>query len=153
MERLKQKLNDKDAQLEHLKRRLDQKDVKIRSLQETLGEAEKHQVIVAEQAGSIVEAALKLNQVFEAAQAAADQYLYINVAIKHCHINKIFYSRFARPLRGNRKTWQLLLRQVHVFQIGKEIFTCRSNNVRRMYGTAEEEPVQEAERPAPPTEE
>lgn len=50
MERLKQKLNDKDAQLEHLKRRLDQKDVKIRSLQETLGEAEKHQVIVAEQA-------------------------------------------------------------------------------------------------------
>ena len=52
----------------------------------------------------------------------------INVAIKHCHINKIFYSRFARPLRGNRKTWQLLLRQVHVFQIGKEIFTCRSNN-------------------------
>ena len=102
MERLKQKLNDKDAQLEHLKRRLDQKDVKIRSLQETLGEAEKHQVIVAEQAGSIAEAALKLNQVFEAAQAAADQYLY---------------------------------------------------NVRRMYGTAEEEPVQETERPAPPTEE
>jgi hypothetical protein len=49
------------------------------------------------------------------------------VAIKHCHINKIFYSRFARPLRGNRKTWQLLLRQVHIFQIGKEIFTCRSN--------------------------
>ena len=54
--------------------------------------------------------------------------VFINVAIKHCHINKIFYSRFARPLRGNRKTWQLLLRQVHVFQIGKEIFTCRSNN-------------------------
>ena len=57
----------------------------------------------------------------------------INVAIKHCHINKIFYSRFARPLRGNRKTWQLLLRQVHVFQIGKEIFTCRSNNWKNYF--------------------
>jgi hypothetical protein len=45
-------------------------------------------------------------------------FFLINVAIKHCHINKIFYSRFARPLRGNRKTWQLLLRQVHIFQIG-----------------------------------
>jgi hypothetical protein len=63
---------------------------------------------------------------------------FINVAIKHCHINKIFYSRFARPLRGNRKTWQLLLRQVHVFQIGKEIFTCRSNKSLEITGKTPE---------------
>ena len=75
-QRLKKKLDDKDEQIEHLKRRLDRKDVKIRSLQETLEAEGSQQVIVAEQAGSLAEAALKLNQVFEAAQAAADQYLY-----------------------------------------------------------------------------
>jgi hypothetical protein len=56
-------------------------------------------------------------------QPVLSQQAVINVAIKHCHINKIYYSRFARPLRGNRKTWQLLLRQVHIFQIEKEIFS------------------------------
>lgn len=74
-QRLKEKLDEKDAQLAHLKRRLDQKDVKIRSLQETLETEEKHHIIVADHAGSIAEAAIQLNQVFEAAQAAADQYL------------------------------------------------------------------------------
>ena len=47
-------------------------------LEEELGEArkalEKRELMVAE-AGSIAEASLRLNQVFEAAQKAADQYL------------------------------------------------------------------------------
>jgi hypothetical protein len=32
----------------------------------------------------------------------------INVAIKYCHINKIFYSRFARPLRGKAQNMALI---------------------------------------------
>lgn len=50
----------------------------IESLQERVVELEdklkRREIIVAE-AGSIAEAALKLNKVFESAQAAADQYL------------------------------------------------------------------------------
>ena len=75
-ERLKGKLNEKDEQLERLKSRLDQKDARIKEL-----EAEKQawlesRRIELSKAGSIAEAALKLNGVFEAAQRAADQYLY-----------------------------------------------------------------------------
>lgn len=46
------------AELEEKNRLLEARDIKIA------------------QAGSIAEAALKLNNIFEAAQAAADQYLY-----------------------------------------------------------------------------
>lgn len=50
----------------------------IESLQERVVELEdklkRREIIVAE-AGSIAEAALKLNKVFESAQSAADQYL------------------------------------------------------------------------------
>ncbi|HFI2440000.1 TPA: DNA repair protein [Streptococcus suis] len=44
----------------------------VKSLQDKLND---RQIVLAE-AGSIAEAALKLNHVFEAAQAAAEQYLY-----------------------------------------------------------------------------
>ncbi len=50
----------------------------IERLQKCLSEAEaklQERKIVMEKAGSIAEAALQLNQVFEAAQKAADQYL------------------------------------------------------------------------------
>lgn len=50
-------LNDVKKQLEEAKARLESRDIAIR------------------QAGSIAEAALQLNGVFEAAQKAADQYL------------------------------------------------------------------------------
>ncbi len=50
----------------------------IESLQERVIELEeklKNREILMAEAGSIAEAALKLNKVFESAQAAADQYL------------------------------------------------------------------------------
>lgn len=39
LERLKEKLDEKDAQIEHLKRRLDQKDLKIEALERQLNGA------------------------------------------------------------------------------------------------------------------
>ncbi len=50
----------------------------IQSLREELAKREEeleHRAIVAQEAGSIAEAALRLSGVFEAAQRAADQYL------------------------------------------------------------------------------
>ena len=81
-ERLSRLLTETEGQLqqleetyERLRDRLDQKDVQIRALREKL-EAERHRrEIGLRDAGSIAEAALRLNGVFEAAQKAADQYL------------------------------------------------------------------------------
>lgn len=70
-ERLKVKLNVKDE-------RLNQKDAKIRELQNTIEGIKASREIELEEAGSIAEAALRLNGVFEAAQRAAEQYL-VNV--------------------------------------------------------------------------
>ena len=70
-ERLKQKLNVKDE-------RLNQKDATIAELRRTIEEIKASRLIELEEAGSIAEAALRLNGVFEAAQRAAEQYL-INV--------------------------------------------------------------------------
>lgn len=67
-ERLIGKLNIKDE-------RLNQKDAKIRELRNTIDEMKASRVIELNEAGSIAEAALKLNGVFEAAQKAAEQYL------------------------------------------------------------------------------
>ena len=53
-------------------------ELRIARLEEKLAEAQKKleaRAIAIDQAGSIAEAALKLNGVFEAAQKAADQYL------------------------------------------------------------------------------
>ncbi len=75
-ERLKTRLDEKDALIEHLKRRLDAKDETIRALRAELESRQASRRIELDEAGSIAMAALKLNGVFEAAQKAADQYLY-----------------------------------------------------------------------------
>lgn len=67
-ERLKKKLDLKDA-------RLNQKDAKIAELREQIEEMKKSKAIELEEAGSIAEAAIRINGVFEAAQRAAEQYL------------------------------------------------------------------------------
>lgn len=68
-------LHELEETYERLRDRLDKKDLQIRTLRETL-EAEQHKrEIELQDAGSIAEAALRLNGVFEAAQKAADQYL------------------------------------------------------------------------------
>ena len=67
-ERLKDKLNIKDE-------RLNQKDSKIAELEDFIEEIQSSKVIELEEAGSIAEAALRLNGIFEAAQRCAEQYL------------------------------------------------------------------------------
>ena len=67
-ERLKVKLNVKDE-------RLNQKDTSIARLKDQIEEIQAARQIDLEEAGSIAEAALRLNGVFEAAQKAAEQYL------------------------------------------------------------------------------
>ena len=73
--RLKDKLDEKDALIEKLKGRLDQKDARIRELEEEMAEWKESRRIELEKAGSLAEASLRLNGVFEAAQKDADQYL------------------------------------------------------------------------------
>lgn len=75
-ERIKTRLDEKDALIEKLKSRLDAKDVTIRRLVNEMSKRQSNRRIELEEAGSIAAAALKLNGVFEAAQKAADQYLY-----------------------------------------------------------------------------
>lgn len=75
LERLKAKLNEKDELIEKLKDRLDQKDARIKKQQAEMEAWQSSRRIELAEAGSIAEAALRLNGVFEAAQQAADQYL------------------------------------------------------------------------------
>ena len=81
-EELKQSVNEKDSKLaelhenyERLRKRLDQKDAKIHELQNILHEERTTRRIELQEAGSIAEASLRLNGIFEVAQKAADQYL------------------------------------------------------------------------------
>lgn len=81
-EDLKGQLAERDGQLTELRRnyeklrnRLDQKDAKIHELRDTLRKARTTRRIELEEAGSIAEAALRLNGIFDLAQKAADQYL------------------------------------------------------------------------------
>lgn len=75
-ERIKARLDEKDALIERLKSRLDAKDATIRKLVNEIAKRQENRRIELTEAGSIAAAALKLNGVFEAAQKAADQYLY-----------------------------------------------------------------------------
>ena len=75
-ERLKAKLDEKDELIEKLKSRLDEKDARITKMREIMKTWRANRQIELEEAGSIAEAALRLNKVFEAAQKAADQYIY-----------------------------------------------------------------------------
>ena len=67
-DRLIEKLNVKDE-------RLNQKDAQIAEFKNTIEEMKASREIELEEAGSISEAALRINGVFEAAQRAAEQYL------------------------------------------------------------------------------
>ena len=82
-EKSKQELAETTTQLreleqnyERLRKRLDQKDNRIHELTDTLRAERTKREIELREAGSIAEAALRLNGVFETAQKAADQYLY-----------------------------------------------------------------------------
>jgi chromosome segregation ATPase len=76
VERLKRRLDEKDKQINKLKGRLDRKDSQIRDLRDVLERRRNARQIELSEAGSIAEAALRLNGIFEVAQKAADQYLY-----------------------------------------------------------------------------
>ncbi|MEZ3487126.1 MAG: hypothetical protein K1W22_11220 [Lachnospiraceae bacterium] len=67
-ERLKKKLDLKDA-------RLNAKDAQIAELKQQIEDMKKSKAIELEETGSIAEAAIRINGVFEAAQRAAEQYL------------------------------------------------------------------------------
>lgn len=67
---------------ERLKKRLDHKDAQIHDLRLALHEERTNRRIELEEAGSIAEAALRLNGIFEMAQKAAEQYLY-NIRLLH----------------------------------------------------------------------
>lgn len=81
-ERLGKALAETEEQLqqmqetyERLRERLDNKDAQIHELKATLAEVQEKREVDMENVGSIAEAALKLNGVFDAAQRAADHYL------------------------------------------------------------------------------
>lgn len=81
-ERLSQELTETANQLhqleetyERLRLRLDSKDAQIHELKTTLQEEREKREVEMQEAGSIAEAALTLNGVFDAAQKAADLYL------------------------------------------------------------------------------
>ena len=82
-EQLRERVAEMEAQIrqlentyERLRNRLDQKDAQIHQLRDLLQEERTKREIELEDAGSIAEAALRLNGVFEAAQKAAEQYVY-----------------------------------------------------------------------------
>lgn len=70
------RLEELEEGYERLRKRLDQKDLRIHELVDTLEAERTKRAIELKEAGSIAEAALRLNGIFEAAQKAADQYLY-----------------------------------------------------------------------------
>jgi uncharacterized small protein (DUF1192 family) len=83
MRRKKESAGEKEANLKHLSRlelleMLLDEEKRIASLEKELAQTKaelEKRTIQIENSGSIAEAALKLNGIFEAAQAAADQYL------------------------------------------------------------------------------
>ena len=74
-ERLKGRLDDKDAQINKLKGRLDNKDEQIQNMKIALDKLREEKMNAAIQPGSIAQASLELSGIFEAAQRAADLYL------------------------------------------------------------------------------
>lgn len=72
----REKLGTLERTYERVRKRLDVKDAIIHELKASLETERTQKQIQLEDAGSIAEAALRLNGIFEAAQEAADQYLY-----------------------------------------------------------------------------
>lgn len=71
-----EQLHQLEENYERLRKRLDQKDEQIHKLRDSLQAEKKKREIELADAGSIAEASLRLNGIFEAAQRAADQYLH-----------------------------------------------------------------------------
>ena len=81
IEKLEEYLLKKDEQFKECKARLSDKDNRIRELEGTLEyERELKNIRLSESDDAIAETALKLNEIFEAAQKTADQYLE-NIAL------------------------------------------------------------------------
>ena len=76
IEKLKKRLDEKDAVIEKLKKRLNEKDAAIEELKKELETIRIERVIQLEETGPIAEAARQLKGVFKEAQKAADKYLY-----------------------------------------------------------------------------
>ena len=76
LEECRKKLESLEVTYERIRKRLDVKDAIIHELKESLEAERTQRQIKLEDAGSIAEASLRLNGIFEAAQEAADQYLY-----------------------------------------------------------------------------
>lgn len=72
---IKAKLNDRDAMTEMIKQKLNESDARIEELEEELKKLYADRKIELEETGSLVQAALELNQIFEAAQKEAEQYI------------------------------------------------------------------------------
>ncbi|MCI9249495.1 MAG: hypothetical protein HFG99_10210 [Dorea sp.] len=101
-ERLKIKLNIKDQ-------RLNEKDAQIEELKQTIEDMKTSREIELAEAGSIAEAALKLNGIFETAQKCADQYL-TNVR-KLCEKESRVSQETSRQQAARRRTLQAMTRR------------------------------------------
>lgn len=75
VEELEEQLHQTEEGYERLRDRLDSKDAQIHELEDTLQMEREKRETDLENIGSIAEAALQLNGVFDAAQRAADYYL------------------------------------------------------------------------------
>lgn len=75
-EHLTRRLSEKDVLNHKLKGRLEEKDRRIIELETESELWTVHKEKVIDEAGSVADAALQLNGVFDAVQRAADQYLY-----------------------------------------------------------------------------
>ncbi len=73
---IKAKLNDRDAMTELIKQKLNESDERIRELEKEVKSLYSDRIIELEEAGSLVQAALELNKIFEAAQKEAERYMY-----------------------------------------------------------------------------
>jgi hypothetical protein len=98
-ERLKNRLDEKDKKIEKLKARLDHKDERIHTLKDLVERRRSYRQIALEESGSIAEAALRLNGIFEAAQKAADQYIY--------NLQILSGEREAEENHDEEETWLL----------------------------------------------
>lgn len=115
-ERLLRKLNIKDE-------RLNQKDAKIAKLNSTIEEMRASRAIELEEAGSIAEASLRLNGIFEAAQRSAEQYL-MNVKRLSEKAEKEYKGTSGLQLVERRK--QMEERQQIPFESGWKTVTRRN---------------------------
>lgn len=72
---ISEQLRQKEEAYERLRERLDHKDAQIHELRATIQEERDKREVDMHEVGSIAEAALRLNGIFDAAQQAADLYL------------------------------------------------------------------------------